>query len=181
MRVQTRWYALSEARMDFEFDREQVPWGKVAKYFEKRVKRIWNGRNPSIWNMRNHWHKSAKRFGCIMRRVSAMGKLNHARPCLCKLATRLGEEPGWSIYSEEYMIICVKHTCHVTLGDSRTDFTSPERVREDDRCFRVGPTDAGDWNGNHMCRDCTFSYPVLKHGSRSPCNYASTWVRLSCA
>jgi hypothetical protein len=40
MRVQTRWYALSEARMDFEFDREQVPWGKVAKYFEKRVKRI---------------------------------------------------------------------------------------------------------------------------------------------
>lgn len=38
-----RWrYASPKAKYQYESDSEQVPWGKVEKHFEKRVKSTWN-------------------------------------------------------------------------------------------------------------------------------------------
>ena len=50
-----RWYISSKAKYLLESDSEQVPWGKDAKYFEKRVICAWNHCITSTWILLFRW------------------------------------------------------------------------------------------------------------------------------
>ena len=125
-RVQIRWYTVSEAPRKLEFDSKQVPRGKVAKYFEKSVKCIWNGRDQSTWNIRMHWNETQVRF---LRNCAYHGRSHrNEKTALCVyiplvLTTRLGGVHCCSMSFEDYMISEVKHTRHVTIIVSNTDLT----------------------------------------------------------
>ena len=50
-----RWYISSKAKYLLESNSEQVPWGKDAKYFEKRVICAWNHCITSTWILFFRW------------------------------------------------------------------------------------------------------------------------------
>ena len=72
MRTLIRWYISSKAKYLLESDSEQVPWGKDAKYFEKRVICACNHCITSTWILLFRWISESSVYTVLQRDAAVL-------------------------------------------------------------------------------------------------------------